>query len=94
MPPEEDNAHPHPLDRTSTVRTYFQSLWVKVGLGFLIVGSAPLIFIILAAALHLWPDPHPNPIGPGLLLFLSFWPAVICIIIGVIRVRLRKDRAA
>ena len=94
MSAEEDNAHPHLLDRSSTVRTYLRSRWVRVGLGLLIIGSAPLLFIILAAALHLWPDPNPNPLGPGLLFFLSFWPAVICIIIGAIRVRLRKDRAA
>jgi len=51
------------------------------------VGTGPLLFIIVAAALGLWPDPNPNPIGPGLLFFFTLWPAVICIIIGVIRVR-------
>jgi hypothetical protein len=29
-----------------------------------------------------------------LLAFLTFWPGVICIAIGVIRVRARKDKAA
>jgi hypothetical protein len=72
------------------MRAYLQSTWTKVGLGLLLVGSGPLLFIILAAAVGLWPDPSPNPIGPGLLFFLTFWPAVICIVIGVVRVRRRK----
>ena len=53
-----------------------------------VVGASPLLFIIIAAAVGLWPDPNPNPVGPGLLFFFTFWPAVICIVIGVIRVRL------
>ena len=73
---------------------YLQSRLVKIGLGLLIIGTGPLVFIIAAAALGLWPDPKPNPIGPGLLSFLTFWPAVICIVIGVTRVRRRNDRAA
>jgi hypothetical protein len=38
------------------------------------------------AELGLWPDPNPNPIGPGLLFFFTFWPAVICLGIGVFQV--------
>jgi hypothetical protein len=73
-----------------TFVNYLRSLWVKIGLGLLVVGAGPLLFIISAAALGLWPDPNPNPIGPGLLFFFTFWPAVICIVIGVIRVRMRN----
>ena len=80
--------------RNPIVRIYLQSLWVKVGLGLLIVGSAPLLFIVVAAAVGLWPDPSPNPIGPGLLFFFAFWPAVICIVVGVIRVSARNGGAA
>jgi len=69
------------------MRKYFRSGWVRTGVGLLIVGAGPLVFIIIAAALGLWPDPDPNPIGPGLLFFFTFWPAVICIVIGVVRVR-------
>lgn len=75
------------------MRDYLGSRLVKVGLGLLIFGTGPLVFIIVAAALGLWPDPNPNPIGPGLLSFLTFWPAVICIGIGVSRVRSRNARA-
>ena len=72
------------------MRVYLHSTWTKVGLGLLIAGSGPLLFIIVAAAVGLWPDPNPNPIGPGLLFFFTFWPAVICIVIGVFRVRSRN----
>jgi len=75
------------------MRAYFQSRLVKIGLGLLIVGTGPLLFIIAAAAIGLWPDPNPNPIGLGLLSLLTFWPAIICIIIGAIRVRSRKGSA-
>jgi len=73
--------------------SYLQSMWTKVGIGLLVVGAGPLLFIILAAAVGLWPDPNPNPVGPGLLFAVTFWPAVICIVIGVLRVR-RRDRNA
>ena len=66
---------------------YLRSRLVRVGLAWLIVGSAPLLLIILAAAVGWWPDPNPNPIGPGLLFFVTFWPGVICVAIGVARVR-------
>lgn len=66
---------------------YLRSGWVKAGLGLLILGSGPLLFIVVAAAVGLWPDPNPNPVGPGLLCFLTFWPAVFCVLIGVSRVR-------
>jgi len=79
--------------REKPMRSYLQSTWTKVGIGLLVIGAGPLLFIILAAAVGLWPDPNPNPIGPGLLFFFTFWPAVICIVIGVLRVR-RRDRNA
>jgi NAD(P)-dependent dehydrogenase (short-subunit alcohol dehydrogenase family) len=31
----------------------------------------------------LWPDPDPNPIGPGLLFGITLWPAVICLVQGM-----------
>jgi hypothetical protein len=68
---------------------YLQSTMFRVGVGLLILGASPLVLIVVAAAIGLWPDPHPNPVGPGLLFALTFWPAVICIVVGVIRVRRR-----
>ena len=76
------------------MRVYLESRLVKVGLGLLIVGTGPLLLVVAAAAMGLWPDPNPNPIGLGLLSFLTFWPAIICIVVGVNRVRARNVRAA
>ncbi len=69
---------------------YLKSTWVRVGLVLLVVGATPLLFIITAAALGLWRDPNPNPVGPGILFGLTFWPAIICIVVGVIRARARR----
>ncbi len=74
------------------MRAYLQSTWFRVGVGLLVFGTGPLVLIIVAAAVGLWPDPNPNPIGPGILSFLSFWPALVCIIVGVVRVR-RGERS-
>ena len=71
---------------------YLRSWWVRAGLALLVVGAGPLLFIIAAAAVGLWPDPNPNPIGPGLLFFFTFWPAVACIVAGVVLVRRARRR--
>ena len=65
---------------------YWRSGLVKLGLALLIFGVGPLAAIIVLAAIGLWPDPNPNPIGPGLLACVSFWPGLICLIVGAIRV--------
>jgi hypothetical protein len=74
----------------SAMSQYLKSTWVRVGLVLLVVGATPLLFIVTAAALGLWPDPNPNPVGPGILFGLTFWPAIICIVVGVIRARGRR----
>jgi hypothetical protein len=38
---------------------------------YLVLGSAPVGAIIAAAKVGLWPDPNPNPIGPGMLFFFA-----------------------
>ncbi len=56
--------------------------WLQVGLGLVVVGWGPLWAIVVLASLGLWPDPNPNPIGPGLLFFVTFFPAIACLIVG------------
>ena len=76
------------------MRDYLQSGLVRIGLAELVVGTGPLLFIIIAAAIGLWPDPNPNPVGPGILAGLTFWPGVICLALGIVRVqRNRRDAA-
>jgi hypothetical protein len=72
------------------MRKYLQSGLVKVGLALLVFGSGPLVVIILLAALGVLADPNPNPVGPGILAALTFWPGVLCVIIGVVMVARRK----
>ena len=74
------------------MHAYLRSRLVRIGLVLLALGTGPLVFIVAAAAVGLWPNPNPNPIGPGLLSFLTFWPAIACIVAGVFRVRRDKDR--
>ena len=76
-----------------TSREYWRSGLVKAGVLLLVFGTGPLLFIIVAAAIGLWPDPNPNPVGPGLLAGLTFWPGLICLIVGISRVR-RDNKSA
>jgi hypothetical protein len=65
---------------------------VRAGLTLLVLGSAPLVAIIIAAKVGLWPDPNPNPVGPGLLFFVSGVLAMGCLAIGAVRVWLELRR--
>jgi len=71
---------------------YLGSGWVRTGLTLLLLGSAPLVAIILAAKIGIWPDPNPNPVGPGLLFFLAGVLATGCLAVGVVTVWLRLRR--
>jgi hypothetical protein len=66
---------------------YLGNRLFKIGFWMFLLGCGPLLSIILLAGIGLWPDPDPNPIGPGLLAFLTFWPSLICMAIGVVQVR-------
>ena len=65
---------PRPRFRLSRV------FWI--GLILFMVGSGPLLTVILLAWLGVTDDPNPNPIGFGILAFLTFWPSVILVIVG------------
>lgn len=62
----------------------------RIGAAVVIIGSAPLLTILLLAKVGLWSDPHPNPIGPGLLVFVTFWPGVILMAAGIFRSAIRR----
>ena len=64
------------------MKEFLANRWSKIGLALVVLGWSPLCLIVLLAAIGLWPDPDPNPVGLGLLFFLTFWPAVICLGIG------------
>jgi hypothetical protein len=66
-------------------RTMPKLFWL--GLAVFLLGEAPLLVIVIAAQLGLWPDPNPNPIGPGLLSFVTFWPGLVLMLLGFLRRR-------
>jgi hypothetical protein len=53
------------------------------GFGVLVLGVGPLVVILLAARWGWTADPNPNPVGPGILAWLTRWPATILIAVGV-----------
>lgn len=71
---------------------WLDSRWSKAGLALVVIGWLPLLGIVLLDAIGLWPDPEPNPVGPGLLFVVTFWPALICLCIGIWRSRRRLRR--
>lgn len=66
----------------------------KIGAAVVILGSAPLLFILLMSKIGLWPDPNPNPVGPGLLVFVTFWPGVLLMAAGIFRSAIRRGGKA
>lgn len=72
------------------MKDYFSNWIFTTGFVTLVLGSTPLIGIIVLAKIGIWPDPDPNPIGPGLLTFITFWPAVLLMFIGARRVQSRR----
>jgi hypothetical protein len=64
----------------------FTNRLFKIGCWIFVLGCGPLLAVIVLAGIGLWPDPNPNPIGLGLLAIFTFWPSVICMIIGAIQV--------
>ena len=55
----------------------------KLGAVLFAVGCGPLLAVIALAELGLSKDPNPNPVGFGILAFLSFWPSVILMTVGL-----------
>lgn len=68
---------------------YLGNNWFRIGLGLVLFGWTPLLGVVLLDALGLYPDPNPNPIGFGLLFFVTAWPAIICLLVGARQVRRR-----
>jgi hypothetical protein len=74
------------------MKDYFSNWIFTIGLAVFVLGSAPLIGIVVLAKIGIWPDPDPNPIGPGLLTFVTFWPGVLLMVIGARRVNAQRSR--
>jgi hypothetical protein len=71
---------------------YRDSNLIRIGAAILVLGSGPLLAIIVAAKLGLTRDPNPNPVGFGMLAGCTFWPGIILLFVGVLTVWLRKRK--
>lgn len=67
-------------------------LWF--GFALLLIGTGPVVAVIVLAALGLTSDPNPNPIGFGLLAFVTFWPSVALIVGGIVKLKQQRKTAA
>ena len=66
-------------------------LTLKIGLIILVFGAGPLLVLLGLDALGL--VDAENPVGPGLLAAISFYPSVILIIIGSILTYRKRNTA-
>lgn len=61
-----------------------------IGAAVVILGSLPLLAILFLARIGLLADSNPNPVGPGLLVFVTFWPGVVLMAAGIFRSAIRR----
>lgn len=64
------------LVTTTRWRAALRSRMFLTGLGLFLLGSGPLLLVILASNVGLTRDPNPNPVGFGMMAGLTFWPSV------------------
>jgi hypothetical protein len=74
----------------ATVRTFpngaagminFPNAWIKWGAALVVFGWGPLLLCIVGQAIGLV-SRKANPVGLGLLFFVTAWPAIGCLLIG------------
>ena len=75
---------------TASEPKFWQSRWIRIGTAGLVFGTGPLPLAVLISLLM--GDKNPNPIGPGILAMLTFWPSVLLIMLGVIVTIVRRNR--
>jgi hypothetical protein len=64
---------------------YLQSPWVRAGGAIFLAGAIPLLGVIVATFIGLWPDPNPNPVGLGFLFLAAGLLGCLLALVGVIR---------
>jgi hypothetical protein len=76
-------------EHESRLMRFTDSWAIRGGLLLLVLGTGPLLAIVLAGRTN---DPNPTPIWPGLLAGFTFLPSVILIIAGVTKVKATRQR--
>jgi hypothetical protein len=62
------------------------------GLALFVIGTGPLLIVILLSTLGLLADPNPNPVGLGILAAITFWPSILMMLISYARAVMRRDK--
>lgn len=70
---------------------YFSSSWIRAGAVTFAIGALPLLLISVLAAVRLWPDPNPNPIGLGLFFLAATVMACLFTLVGIIRIDVMRS---
>ena len=65
----------------------------RIGLIIFIVGSGPLLLVMLFSKIGLLQDTNPNPILFGIMAMVTFWPSILLILIGVIKQFIVKPKS-
>jgi hypothetical protein len=65
-------------------------LSLRLGIGLLVVGTGPLLVFVLLDDLGMISDPNPNPVGLGLLSFVTIPLAVILSVFGLLRLAVSR----
>ena len=74
------------------IKTAWRSPLFIAGAAVFVVGSGPLLFTIAREALDpAYAATRPNPIGFGCMAFLTFWPGIGMMIVGIVRWLAKKD---
>lgn len=63
------------------------------GFWLFVIGTGPLLAVILLAKLGVLDDPNPNPVGFGILAAFTFWPAILTMLVSYARAVSRRDKA-
>ena len=62
----------------------------RIGVIIFIVGSSPLLLVMLFAKIGILEDP--NPILFGIMAMFTFWPSLLLILIGVLKQFIAKPK--
>ena len=70
------------------MKNFFYYFFLKIGLFTLVFEKGPLLLMIILDTFVI--VDLPNSVGFGIISFISFWPAIILIIIGTYKQYLKK----
>ena len=73
------------------MKAFFRNKWTIVGLFLVVFGWGPFLVALLLRIGGSLPNPDLN--GLGLLLFATFWPALVCFSLAIAQMRGKRTRS-